>query len=144
MAGCLTKRLEGREKKRSWPSIMYYPSTFWMDRWKSRTLFMRIAGLRAKTRSRNIPNFAFACMWNLVSRPKEARQIVRLEAPMAVALKITVFWEVTPCILEYRFQRFGGTDCPNLQKFLSWRLKDYRCLRTRCWREYPGPIRMRR
>jgi hypothetical protein len=122
--------LEGREKKRSWPIIMYYPSIFWVDRWKSRTLLVRIPVLRAEIWTRNIQTrsanlaavtFAFVCMWNLVSHSKEITEIMRFEALKAVTLKISVFWDVTPCILEYRFQRFGGTDFPNLQEFLSWR-----------------------
>jgi hypothetical protein len=42
----------------------------------------------------------------------------RSEAPMAVILKIVVFWCVTLNDLVNRSQRFGGTCCLNLQSSL--------------------------
>jgi hypothetical protein len=35
---------------------------------------------------------------------------------MRFSFKITVYWDVTPCSLADRYQRFGGTSCLHLRR----------------------------
>jgi hypothetical protein len=42
-------------------------------------------------------------------------------------MKITIFWDVTPCSLVDRYQSFGGTCCLSLQEntVLFWNVGTY-------------------
>jgi hypothetical protein len=41
--------------------------------------------------------------------------LVGLEVFTVETVKSDTFWDVTPCSLVYRHQRFGGTDCIHIQ-----------------------------